>query len=59
MFVVIVLTPEVMLSGSTGWFPTIIETARVSPIALPTPSITAAVIPDFAAGTTVKNTLLS
>lgn len=46
-------------SRTRGWLPATMITAMVSPIARPTPRITAAIMPDFAAGTTVINTLLS
>lgn len=59
ILVVMVLAMLRMPSGMTALFPTITETASVSPIARPTPKITAAIMPDFAAGKTVKNTLLS
>ena len=39
-------------SGITGEFPVSIRTAIVSPIALPTPRMIAAEIPEIAAGTT-------
>ena len=45
MFVVSVLTPSVIFSGITVWFPATIMTAMVSPMALPTPSTTLAKIP--------------
>ena len=52
-------TPCRILFGTRGWLPTTIMTAIVSPSARPTPRMTAARIPDFAAGTTTVKTLRS
>ena len=52
IFDVSVRTPANRLSGITAWFPAIMMTAIVSPIARPIPRIMAARIPDFAAGST-------
>ena len=51
--------PLKMLFGITALLPATMITAIVSPMARPTPKITPAKIPCFAAGITAKNTLLS
>ena len=59
MFEVKVRTPFKIPVGILAWFPATKITAIVSPIARPSPSTIAATIPDFAAGSTAKNTLRS
>ena len=51
--------PSVIPFGIRGWFPAIIITAIVSPIARPIPSTIPAITPDFAAGMITVKILLS
>ena len=56
MLAVIVRTPSKMEEGMTAWFPATMTTAIVSPMARPTPRTTDAMIPENAAGTTMRKT---
>ena len=53
-----VLIPLSRPAGIRAWFPATIITAIVSPIALPIPSMTPAMIPEDAAGSVIKKTAL-
>ena len=54
-----VRTPDSSESGMMGMFPATMTTAMVSPMARPSPSTMAAMMPEAAAGATTLNTACS
>ena len=59
MLAVMVRTPDSSESGMMGMFPATMTTAMVSPMARPSPSTMAAMMPEAAAGATTLNTACS